>query len=93
MSLSLDLDILISFRLIWAAVILGANIYLYKSVIINILLYIQYNVRSVVSVTYQPELDFPAVTICNYNLFRKSALDPRAIELLTSIYGIQGNKQ
>ncbi|XP_038055438.1 acid-sensing ion channel 1-like [Patiria miniata] len=59
-------------RIIWAIVLLFFMGVLIFVVVDNTVRYFNYNVTSIVTVKYVNDLTFPAVTICNYNLLRKS---------------------
>ncbi|XP_072040584.1 acid-sensing ion channel 1-like [Amphiura filiformis] len=73
-------------RIIWVLLIVGLNSYLWMSIIGSFVKYFQHPVDSFVKMSYSTNLTFPAVTICNYNQFRKSAVGEELIDLLALIY-------
>ncbi|XP_072039851.1 acid-sensing ion channel 1C-like [Amphiura filiformis] len=76
-------------RLVWAVLILVADSYLGYNIVNSFLKYYEYDVNTVVGVTYVPDLHFPAVTICNYNQIRKSKATPLELSLINDIFGIE----
>ncbi len=52
--------------------------------------FLEFEVDTVVGVKYVPDLNFPAVTICNFNQFLRSKVPPQELELVNAIYGIEG---
>ncbi len=59
-------------RLFWATLILAADAYLAYMIVTNVIRFLEFDVDTVVGVKYVPDLNFPAVTICNFNQFRRS---------------------
>lgn len=53
--------------------------------------FLQYRVNTVLSVEEKPTLDFPAVTVCNYNQYRKSlALQrPGVMAVLQQLFSVE----
>ena len=79
-------------RLVWAAIILTADAYLIANIFFGFVKYYDRAVNTLVSVTYASpnQLDFPAVTLCNYNQWRKSKATQGELGLIEAIYGSQG---
>ena len=65
-------DISFFHRIIWACFVIGFMSTLVFVVVDSTHRYFNFNVSSIVTVKYVNDLIFPAVTICNYNLLRKS---------------------
>ena len=59
-------------RIIWAVIIIGFMSTLTFVVVDSTRRFFNFNVSSIVTVKYVNDLIFPAVTICNYNILRKS---------------------
>ncbi|XP_033631955.1 acid-sensing ion channel 2-like isoform X1 [Asterias rubens] len=59
-------------KIIWACFVIGFMSTLVFVVVDSTHRYFNFNVSSIVTVKYVNDLIFPAVTICNYNLLRKS---------------------
>ncbi|XP_022103187.1 acid-sensing ion channel 1C-like [Acanthaster planci] len=74
-------------RLIWLAVVLGMTTWLVINIIRAVVYMFQYPETSSISVNYVPNITFPAVTLCNFNQYRKDALDARAIKILAKVFG------
>ncbi|XP_072039788.1 acid-sensing ion channel 3-like [Amphiura filiformis] len=76
-------------RLFWAVLLLVADSYLGYNIVNSFLRYYEYDVNTVVGVTYVPDLHFPAVTICNYNQMRKSQATPIMLSLTNALFGLE----
>ena len=46
-----------------------------------------------VSVQYDNEMQFPAVTICNLNQWRRSALDNDSIKMVSTVYALNQTRR
>ena len=77
------------YRSVWVTVVLVLNGYLVYNVYENILRYSQHPIHSVVGVEYATSLVFPAVTICNYNQFRRSAINDEHVEFLRQLADVE----
>ena len=77
------------YRSVWVAIVLVLNGYLVYNIYENILRYSQYPINSVVGVEYATSLVFPAVTICNYNRFRRSAINDEDVQFLRQLTAVE----
>lgn len=59
---------------------------LFSVVGFNIEHFFSFPISSIVRLQYVTNLTFPAVTICNYNQWRKSAVDPNNAGALSSLF-------
>ncbi|XP_033097325.1 acid-sensing ion channel 4-A-like [Anneissia japonica] len=56
--------------------------FIYVGIIINVLRYLNRPINTIVSMNYVDDMDFPAVTICNYNQWRASMVDPELTDII-----------
>ena len=77
-------------RFVWLVVVLAMIAWLIISIIKATVVLFQYPETSSISINHVPSMNFPAVTICNINHFRRNALEPRAVELLSKTFGNRG---
>ena len=78
------------FRLVWAVFVVGALSYLVLMIFKNFQRYYSYPTTTLVTVKHVHSLDFPAVTLCNYNQVRRSKLDKDTEAFFQSIFGSSG---
>ena len=78
-------------RFVWVLVILGAVSWLGFNVTNSFVQYLKFSKSTLVTVKYVTDLDFPVVTLCNFNLLRKSKLDAKTAAIMRSVFGLQGN--
>ncbi|XP_072039699.1 acid-sensing ion channel 1-like [Amphiura filiformis] len=78
-------------RLIWVLLVVGLNAYLWYSIVRDLNRYFKYPVQSYVTESYTGNLTFPAVTLCNYNLFRKSAVSEDLIQFFDELFNPYSN--
>ena len=58
------------FRLIWAVLVGSAIIIFIYLTVMNLITFYKHPKAVSIDLTYKTQLDFPAVTICNYNMHR-----------------------
>ncbi|XP_033099022.1 acid-sensing ion channel 4-A-like [Anneissia japonica] len=64
-------------RLAWMLIVTSMMIvFIYLGIIHNVLRYLDRPINTIVSMNYVNDMDFPAVTICNYNQWRASMVGP-----------------
>ncbi len=80
-------DNLLFFRVLWfVAVLVAVTLFLYQ-VGMRTQQYFQYNTNINVEVKFEPQLEFPSVTVCNQNSFRSAATKQQFVLLqVTAIY-------
>ncbi|KAJ8027746.1 Acid-sensing ion channel 1 [Holothuria leucospilota] len=59
---------------LWTVLLVCLMVWLAYGIIQGVQKYFSYPVSTVIDINYVRSLDFPAVTICNYNQFRKSKI-------------------
>ncbi|XP_072039615.1 acid-sensing ion channel 1-like [Amphiura filiformis] len=74
-------------RLLWGLILCGFFTWLSFNVTNSFAQYISRPVSSVVGVTYVTNIDFPTITLCNYNQIRRSKIDDTKLTLLNTIFG------
>ncbi|XP_077984806.1 acid-sensing ion channel 4-A-like [Glandiceps talaboti] len=67
-------------RFIYAIIVAGTAGWLLSILYLNSIKYASYLVSMTLSLRYQPEMMFPAVTVCNYNRYRKSYINGSKFE-------------
>ena len=72
--------------------IVGLNGSLWFSIFSNFYEYFKYPVESFVRMSYSNSMTFPAVTLCNYNQFRRTAVDAALIEFFNKFYSPNSNR-
>ncbi|XP_071847114.1 acid-sensing ion channel 1C-like isoform X2 [Apostichopus japonicus] len=80
-------------RLLWFILLISMAIWLVFGIMSGIRKYFTYPVSTVVEFNYVKTIDFPAVTFCNYNQFRRSKLetyDPVFQQILLALVVKQG---
>ncbi|XP_064643519.1 acid-sensing ion channel 1A-like isoform X2 [Lineus longissimus] len=75
-------------RLIWTLFLIGSICFFLYAVIPRVEYYLRNPVRTKISIQYKKPLDFPSVTICNFNMFRKTFVeaDPVLRKILNYIF-------
>ncbi|XP_077984495.1 acid-sensing ion channel 2-like [Glandiceps talaboti] len=73
-------DVHIVRRLLYTILVIVATIWIAFYLYVSVHKYLQYPVNTVVAVKYETELEFPAVTICNYNHYRRSYVNGTKFE-------------
>ena len=76
-------------RLFWLVIVLGATAGCLNNVIDRIIYLAGQPTSTTVSITRQPSLTFPAVTVCNLNQFRRdyvNSIHPNLSRLLRDVY-------
>ena len=73
------------YRLVWFVIVLGLNGYLIFNIYQSILRFSQRPIHTLVGAEHASSIVFPAVTICNYNQFRQSALSDEEIQFLRQL--------
>ncbi|XP_072039700.1 acid-sensing ion channel 1C-like [Amphiura filiformis] len=76
-------------RFIWTLIILGALVWLGFNVTMSFKQFFQFPKSTLVTVKHVPDLNFPAVTLCNFNQLRKSKLDEKTLSLMQAVFGIE----
>ncbi len=78
------------FRVVWGLALLAGTTILLVAFVTQLKLYLAFKVTTVLSVSEQPTLEFPAVTICNYNQFRKSLAEeqPNTAKILKELFSV-----
>ncbi|XP_022104029.1 acid-sensing ion channel 2-like [Acanthaster planci] len=66
-------------RLIWAACFLAALVVFLHQATLTLIHFVEKHHVTKVDISYRKKLDFPAVTVCNFNKYRESALTDRDI--------------
>ncbi|XP_022103085.1 acid-sensing ion channel 1C-like [Acanthaster planci] len=74
-------------RLLWLLLVLVMSIWLVYSIVEAFITYFNYPMTSAISIHYMDTLTFPAVTLCNFNQFRRSALTPGQVMVMNEVYG------
>ncbi|XP_022104023.1 acid-sensing ion channel 2-like [Acanthaster planci] len=75
-------------RLIWAVVTLAAlGFFLYQTAL-SFISFFEWNHVTKVDINYADELEFPAVTLCNFNKYRESAWTERDLKNVGTHLGI-----
>lgn len=64
------------FRIFWFILLICLSVWLGHGLVAGLNKYLGYPVSTVVTVSYVESLHFPAVTFCNYNLFKNSKVHP-----------------
>ncbi|XP_077984809.1 bile acid-sensitive ion channel-like [Glandiceps talaboti] len=74
-------------RLLWVVLVIGLSTWLLITLYNEVKVYLEYSVTTVISVKYTPFIEFPAVTLCNYNRYRKSVIGGTPIyELMEKMF-------
>ncbi|XP_070553623.1 acid-sensing ion channel 4-B-like [Ptychodera flava] len=77
-------------RTVWALVV-AVMVAIFTASMVNAFMEFQKReVSTVIKINYVSDLDFPAVTICNYNQFRKSVVNESGEEFLKLAFPIYG---
>ncbi|XP_071848112.1 acid-sensing ion channel 1C-like isoform X2 [Apostichopus japonicus] len=63
-------------RIFWFILLICLSVWLGHGLVAGLNKYLDYPVSTVVTVSYVESLHFPAVTFCNYNLFKNSKVHP-----------------
>ncbi|XP_033116228.1 acid-sensing ion channel 5-like [Anneissia japonica] len=63
-----------SYKLFWVIIIVVAVVSCGTAVVERIIIYFQYNVNTEIKIENPEEVTFPAVTICNFNRYRRSKI-------------------
>ncbi|XP_071950919.1 acid-sensing ion channel 4-A-like [Antedon mediterranea] len=70
-------------RLAWTVIVTTMMIvFIYIGIINNVLRYLDRPINTIISMNYLLDMDFPAVTICNYNQWKASIVGPDNINML-----------
>ena len=76
--------------MVWVVLVLGLNGYLIYNIYQSILRFSQRPIHTIVGAEYATSLVFPAVTICNYNQFRRSAIeDHEHLQFLKQLLAVE----
>ncbi|XP_006818455.1 acid-sensing ion channel 1-like [Saccoglossus kowalevskii] len=78
-------------RVIWSIIVLSMLVVFTYSTINSFVRYGKYNVSTVIQINYVSDLTFPAVTLCNYNQYRKSVVNSSGEEFLKLLFPTTGN--
>ena len=71
-------------------ILLTSSTFLYLNIVGSVFTFLNYDVNTVVGVTYVSDhLNFPAVTLCNYNMYRKSQVNEQELFILRTVFGVQ----
>ncbi|XP_072039531.1 acid-sensing ion channel 1C-like [Amphiura filiformis] len=73
-------------RFMWLLLLLAMTVWLIYGMMDSIFKFFRYPMSSVVTMNYVTYLPFPVVTLCNYNQWRKSTIDPASVVLLQKLY-------
>ena len=74
----------------WAVIMVGALSWLVYMIARNVQRYYSYPTTTLETVKHVDSLDFPAVTLCNYNQVRKSKLDDHTKAYFRNLFGSPG---
>jgi len=75
-------------RLIWAVfTLIALGVFLHQA-ILTVISFFEWNHVTKVDINYATELDFPAITVCNFNKYRESAFTERDIKNVGTHLGI-----
>ncbi|XP_038055439.1 acid-sensing ion channel 2-like [Patiria miniata] len=73
-------------RLLWFVIVVAMSTWLIYSVTLSFITYFNYPITSAISINYVDNITFPAVTLCNFNQFRRSTLTEEKLKVLREIY-------
>ncbi|XP_006822244.1 acid-sensing ion channel 1-like [Saccoglossus kowalevskii] len=74
-------------RFFWCVLVIGVSIGLIIILWGEVSNYFQYPTNSLISIHYTSKLNFPAITLCNYNRNRKSVIGGTPVDaLMTQLY-------
>ena len=78
-------------RLIWRMMMMVLAVSLLYVLIVQLKKFLAFEVQTVISQQQKRELEFPAVTVCNHNQFRKTAAekDPTTAKLLKELFSLE----
>ena len=76
------------FRILWLLGVLGMMCWMAYGILNSVVKYFDRPMSSVITVNYVPNLAFPVVTLCNYNQYRRSVINPSSIDLLQSLFTV-----
>ncbi|XP_077984582.1 acid-sensing ion channel 2-like [Glandiceps talaboti] len=79
-------------RVIWSMIVLGMISVFSVQTVRAFLRYTSYEISTVINMNYVTDMDFPAITICNYNQYRKSAVNTTGEKFLKLLYPTSGNE-
>ena len=74
----------------WTVIMIGALSWLVYMITRNVQRYYSYPTATLVTVKHVDSLDFPAVTLCNYNQVRKSKLAKNTKAFFRNLFGSPG---
>ncbi|XP_033632069.1 acid-sensing ion channel 3-like [Asterias rubens] len=77
-------------RLGWSAVVLTVSGVLISQIVTLILHFYTYPMTSTISINYVETMTFPAVTLCNFNQFKKSKFNQMDLDFMKKLYGPLG---
>nr|XP_039255277.1 acid-sensing ion channel 5-like [Styela clava] len=73
-------------RLIWLCLLLAGSAYCVYVTISNVNNFYDYPTITTTTTHYVTQLDFPAVTICDYNIFQRSRITQEEYDMLLDMY-------
>ncbi|XP_038055441.1 acid-sensing ion channel 1C-like [Patiria miniata] len=73
-------------RLLWFVIVVAMSTWLIYSVTLSVITYFNYPITSAISINYVDNITFPAVTLCNFNQFRRSTLTEEKLKVLREVY-------
>ncbi|XP_072050271.1 LOW QUALITY PROTEIN: acid-sensing ion channel 4-B-like [Amphiura filiformis] len=78
-------------RFVWLLILIGLGVWLSLGISDSVKKYLNRPISSVITMNYVNNITFPAVTICNYNLWRASIVSPTQAIMASSIFNLDPN--
>ncbi|XP_022103084.1 acid-sensing ion channel 1C-like [Acanthaster planci] len=75
-------------RLFWSLIVIGVSSWLVTGITQTVIEFFKYPVTSAISINYVDSMTFPAVTICNFNQFRRSVIPDDQVDFINKLYGL-----